>query len=171
MEVGSLSPEPGRLAVERLRVGPTEVLLELRCTDVAARCPDCRACSRRVHSRYVRTLRDLPWRGTPVTARWRAPGGSGQRGVGAGVEAGAGRAAARRTLGPGGAGDAGRRAGGDQGVCRGPGPRRGFRRPAVQLKWNNGRAEGHVNRIKLIKRKMYGRANFDLLRARVLVGH
>ena len=41
---------------------------------------------------------------------------------------------------------------------------------AVQLKWNNGRAEGHVNRIKLIKRKMYGRANFDLLRIRVLAG-
>ncbi len=40
--------------------------------------------------------------------------------------------------------------------------------PAVKLKWNNGRAEGHVNRIKLIKRKMYGRAKFDLLRIRVL---
>jgi transposase len=42
--------------------------------------------------------------------------------------------------------------------------------PAVKLKWNNGRAEGHVNRIKLIKRKMYGRAKFDLLRIRVLAG-
>jgi transposase len=28
--------------------------------------------------------------------------------------------------------------------------------------------EGHVNRIKTIKRQMYGRANFDLLRRRVL---
>jgi hypothetical protein len=27
----------------------------------------------------------------------------------------------------------------------------------------NGRAEGHVNRLKLIKRKMYGRAKLDLL--------
>jgi transposase len=26
----------------------------------------------------------------------------------------------------------------------------------------------HVNRIKLIKRKMYGRTNFDLLRIRVI---
>jgi len=41
-------------------------------------------------------------------------------------------------------------------------------KPAVETPWNNGRAEGHVNRIKLIKRKMYGRANFDLLRIRVL---
>jgi len=28
--------------------------------------------------------------------------------------------------------------------------------------------EGHVNRVKLIKRQMFGRANFDLLRQRVL---
>jgi transposase len=41
-------------------------------------------------------------------------------------------------------------------------------KPAIELHWNNGRAEGHVNRIKLIKRQMYGRAKFDLLRIRVL---
>jgi hypothetical protein len=28
--------------------------------------------------------------------------------------------------------------------------------------------EGHVNRLKLIKRQMYGRDGFDLLRSRVL---
>jgi hypothetical protein len=28
--------------------------------------------------------------------------------------------------------------------------------------------EGHVNRLKLIKRSMYGRAEFDLLKLRVL---
>jgi len=28
--------------------------------------------------------------------------------------------------------------------------------------------EGHLNRLKLIKRSMYGRAHFDLLRLRVL---
>jgi transposase len=36
------------------------------------------------------------------------------------------------------------------------------------LKWNNGGVEGHVNRLKFLKRSMYGRANFDLLRLRVL---
>jgi transposase len=36
------------------------------------------------------------------------------------------------------------------------------------LKWNNGIVEGHVNRLKFLKRSMYGRANFDLLRLRVL---
>jgi transposase len=43
---------------------------------------------------------------------------------------------------------------------------------AVQagLTWsiNNGQVEGHVNKLKLIKRTMYGRAGFPLLRQRVL---
>jgi len=39
---------------------------------------------------------------------------------------------------------------------------------AVRQSWSNGQVEGQVNRLKLIKRQMYGRANFDLLRARVL---
>jgi transposase len=34
--------------------------------------------------------------------------------------------------------------------------------------WSNGPVEGQVNRLKLIKRQMYGRAGFKLLRARVL---
>ena len=34
--------------------------------------------------------------------------------------------------------------------------------------WSNGQVEGQVNRLKTIKRQMYGRANFDLLRQRVL---
>jgi transposase len=34
--------------------------------------------------------------------------------------------------------------------------------------WSNGPTEGHVNKLKLVKRQMYGRANVDLLRQRVL---
>jgi transposase len=34
--------------------------------------------------------------------------------------------------------------------------------------WNNGQTEGQVNRLKMIKRTMYGRAGFELLRNRVL---
>jgi transposase len=41
----------------------------------------------------------------------------------------------------------------------------------LTLKWNNGVVEGNVNRLKLLKRSMYGRANFDLLRLRVLHHH
>jgi len=39
---------------------------------------------------------------------------------------------------------------------------------ALSLPWSNGQTEGQVNRLKLIKRQMYGRASFALLRKRVL---
>ncbi|GHO77917.1 hypothetical protein KSD_56880 [Ktedonobacter sp. SOSP1-85] len=41
-------------------------------------------------------------------------------------------------------------------------------RAAFTVEWSNGMVEGQVNRLKLLKRQMYGRANFDLLRLRVL---
>lgn len=39
---------------------------------------------------------------------------------------------------------------------------------AVELVWSNGPVEGHINRLKVIKRQMYGRAGFQLLRSRTL---
>jgi len=38
----------------------------------------------------------------------------------------------------------------------------------LTVPWNNGRSEGLVNKIKMIKRSMFGRAGFALLRHRVL---
>jgi transposase len=38
----------------------------------------------------------------------------------------------------------------------------------LTLPWSNGPLEGQINRLKLIKRSMYGRAEFDLLKLRVL---
>jgi transposase len=40
---------------------------------------------------------------------------------------------------------------------------------ALKLPWNNGAAEGHINKLKMVKRQMYGRAKFDLVRARILL--
>lgn len=40
---------------------------------------------------------------------------------------------------------------------------------ALALPWSNGPVEGFVNLIKFCKRQMFGRANFDLLRIRVLI--
>ncbi|WP_449343327.1 ISL3 family transposase [Streptomyces rhizosphaerihabitans] len=34
----------------------------------------------------------------------------------------------------------------------------------LTMPWNSGVVEGHVNRIKMLKRQMFGRAGFDLLR-------
>ncbi|WP_234025112.1 MULTISPECIES: transposase [unclassified Streptomyces] len=39
----------------------------------------------------------------------------------------------------------------------------------LTLPWNSGVVEGHVSRIKMLKRQMLGRAGFDLLRKRVLL--
>jgi transposase len=39
---------------------------------------------------------------------------------------------------------------------------------AVDTSWSSGQVEGQINRLKTIKRQMYGRAGFELLRARVL---
>jgi|GEM_PF-4901630 len=36
------------------------------------------------------------------------------------------------------------------------------------LEWSNGPTEGHVNRLKQVKRQMYGRANLDLLKLRLI---
>ena len=40
---------------------------------------------------------------------------------------------------------------------------------ALTYEWSNGQVEGHVNRLKTIKRQMYGRAGFSLLKKRVLL--
>jgi transposase len=63
----------------------------------------------------------------------------------------------------------------------GPPELRGFSRnlqrdwPAVSAgltqRWNSGCVEGHVNKLKVIKRQMFGRARFDLLRKRVLLAN
>jgi transposase len=39
---------------------------------------------------------------------------------------------------------------------------------ALKKPWSNGQVEGHISRLKFLKRQMYGRASFELLRRRVL---
>lgn len=43
-----------------------------------------------------------------------------------------------------------------------------FIRAALEHEWSNGQIEGQINRLKFIKRQMYGRASFELLRQKVL---
>ncbi|MFZ1429317.1 MAG: transposase, partial [Geminicoccaceae bacterium] len=42
-------------------------------------------------------------------------------------------------------------------------------RAAVTSPWSTGQVEGQINRLKMIKRQMYGRANLDLLGRRFLL--
>ena len=39
---------------------------------------------------------------------------------------------------------------------------------AASLPYSNGQTEGQVNKLKVLKRQMYGRAKFDLLKLRLL---
>jgi len=39
---------------------------------------------------------------------------------------------------------------------------------AIEMPWSNGQAEGQINRLKTLKRSIYGRAGPELLRARML---
>ena len=42
-------------------------------------------------------------------------------------------------------------------------------RAAATLEWSNGQTEGQINRLKTLKRQMYGRAGLDLLERRFLL--
>lgn len=39
----------------------------------------------------------------------------------------------------------------------------------LSQQWNSGVVEGHVNRITMLRHRMFGRAGFELLRKRVLL--
>jgi transposase len=58
-----LSLLPVGLAVDRIAVIHDRVVVTVHARAGAAPCPDCRRLSRRVHSRYLRRLGDLPWQG------------------------------------------------------------------------------------------------------------
>lgn len=38
---------------------------------------------------------------------------------------------------------------------------------ALSQPWSNGQTEGQINRLKLLKRQMYGRAGIAILKARI----
>lgn len=57
--------------LELVRIIPENerVILRIRSVQAASRCPLCGQASRRVHSRYQRFPRDLPWQGVPVALK------------------------------------------------------------------------------------------------------
>lgn len=62
---------PGQLHVEALLFEASTLTIIAAVEGERARCPVCGAYSTRVHSRYTRTLADLPWGGSPVRYRVR----------------------------------------------------------------------------------------------------
>ena len=61
-----LLPDPDRLRLECIVPAADTITLVLQTTCPEALCPTCGQRSRRVHSRYGRTLADLPWLGLSV---------------------------------------------------------------------------------------------------------
>ena len=54
---------------EQLEASQEGIVLGIRSTAEDGSCPDCQANSSRVHSRYLRTMQDLPVCGIPLTLR------------------------------------------------------------------------------------------------------
>src|SRR5215216_1288667 len=57
------------LSLIGVRADTNVITLSAKTSASTARCPVCGKRSGRVHSRYMRTLADLPWQGVPVTVR------------------------------------------------------------------------------------------------------
>ncbi|HEX5409841.1 MAG TPA: transposase family protein, partial [Gemmatimonadaceae bacterium] len=66
MDATALCPAPDELWLERIAVSLDSITLVAIARRVAVPCPTCGLFSQRVHSRYVRTLGDLPWHGVRV---------------------------------------------------------------------------------------------------------
>ncbi len=65
----TLLPDPSRLTLEFLRADVASITAAMSTTSLSATCPLCGSASARTHSRYVRTLADLPWHGVAVSVR------------------------------------------------------------------------------------------------------
>jgi transposase len=65
----TILPDPEKLDLTSLQAEAGRITLAACTTAPEARCPLCGQPSQRIHSRYLRTLSDLPWQGIPVTLR------------------------------------------------------------------------------------------------------
>lgn len=66
MDVATLSPNLAELHLDGFEVEARSIMIQVAARRPVARCPSCGQVSDRVHSRYTRTLSDLPWHGIPV---------------------------------------------------------------------------------------------------------
>jgi transposase len=61
-----LLPDPKCLRLDRCVMEQQSICLVVTTSQPSAPCPGCHQPSQRVHSRYRRTLADLPWQGSTV---------------------------------------------------------------------------------------------------------
>jgi len=152
-------PAPELLSLIDVRAGADAIELRAETSSRTARCPVCGKRSGRIHSRCARTLADLA-------------GGAGQRSPPARPKALLRRGALRQ----GGLRGALGRGGGAK--ASGIDELEAFAVKLLQdteavvnamiLPRSQGQTEGRLNKLKLVKRSMYGRGKFGLLRRRML---
>ena len=66
MATHPLLPAPNLLSLDRIAVQNGMIVFTVRTIATTVVCPLCSHAAERVHSRYRRTLLDLPWQGNPV---------------------------------------------------------------------------------------------------------
>jgi transposase len=72
MKQRTMVPDAGEVVLDQLTVEDNcRLVMVLRAAGVASCCPVCRQESMRIHSRYKRRLKDLPWEGIPVRIELR----------------------------------------------------------------------------------------------------
>lgn len=69
MEPDVLVPSLAGVVIRSLIQQPHAITVELECTHSTACCPICSHPSNRIHSGYVRTIRDLPWADKAITLK------------------------------------------------------------------------------------------------------
>src|SRR4051794_10030110 len=69
MSASPLLPSALELCLEQILSTPNLITMEVRACRSAVACPTCASVSDRVHSRYIRTIADLPSQGTRVRFR------------------------------------------------------------------------------------------------------
>lgn len=72
MALQALLPDPTRLTLESLTVHGNDVVFTVKTIGATVVCPLCGATCQRIHSRYQRTLADLPWQANPVRIKMTA---------------------------------------------------------------------------------------------------
>lgn len=72
MRASALLPDGKHLRCDGIERSADAVTITVSGTAASACCPSCGRASVRIHSRYERTLADLPWHGVQVTILWRS---------------------------------------------------------------------------------------------------
>jgi transposase len=183
----SIRPSHPALIVHGVTRTETHWLIEAE-TRPAPWCPSCGTPSERRHGWCRRRLHDLPIHGVPVVlelraGKWRCTVTMCRQSIfterlpGLALEHGRQTEAVANILAMmahGAGGEPSRRLLARLGIAAIAAFARTLRvdilavRNAVSERWSNGQTEGQINRLKMLKRAMFGRAGIELLRARML---